>query len=306
MKKIIMFLLIFFITITSIATSKEKLDYKNEMRELIFSIRERAGDKKTIITNGGVAIYFDDNYKINDKMFNTVDGVLVESVVYGYGGYNKKTPREQQANFLRFLTPLKEHGKEVILLDYVSNERGKQEVKKFLNENNFKGETPTSTGLNHIYNPTLKSKNSNIKTVKDAENILVLLNYEKFSNAEELVRILSYTNFDLLIIDPFIGKTILTKEQVEKIRTREDGTKRKVLAYMSIGEAETYRCYWNENWKVGSPKWLLEENENWENNYIVEYWNKDWVKIIKDTQREIDKSNFDGYFLDTIDSYQRF
>lgn len=306
MRKKILFLLIFFITMTTLATTKEKLDYKNEMRELIFSIRERAGNKKTIITNGGIPIYFDDNYKINEKMFNTVDGVLVESVVYGFGGYNKKTPKEQQASFLRFLIPLKEQGKEVILLDYVNNDRGKQEVRKFLKENNFKGETPTSIALNHVYNPTFKSKNKDIKTIKDAENVLVLLNYEKFSNAEELVRILSYTNFDLLIIDPFVVKTILTKEQVEKIRTREDGTKRKVLAYMSIGEAETYRCYWNENWKVGSPKWILEENENWENNYIVEYWNKDWKKIIKDTQNEIDKSGFDGYFLDTIDSYLRF
>lgn len=302
-KKIILILIL--VLVNSIVFAKQKVDYKGEMRNLIYEIRERAGDEKIIIANGGIEIYYDDN-KINEKFLNTVNGILVESTIYGFGGYNKKTPKDQQDIFFNLLSPLKKKDKEIILLEYVDSEKGKKEVKNILKETKFKGETPLSISLNSIYSPTRESGGKNIKGIKDSNNMLILLNYEKFSSSEELVRILSYSNFDFLIIDPFVGKEILTKEQVSKIKTRPDGTQRKVIAYMSLGEAETYRDYWDSKWGVGNPKWLIEENKNWANNYIVEFWNSDWKEIIKNMQLKISNSNFDGYFLDTIDSYQKF
>lgn len=302
-KKIILILIL--VLVNSIVFAKQKVDYKGEMRNLIYEIRERAGDEKIIIANGGIEIYYDDN-KINEKFLNTVNGILVESTIYGFGGYNKKTPKDQQDIFFNLLSPLKKKDKEIILLEYVDSEKGKKEVKNILKETKFKGETPLSISLNSIYSPTIESGGKNIKGIEDSNNMLILLNYEKFSSSEELVRILSYSNFDFLIIDPFVGKEILTKEQVSKIKTRPDGTQRKVIAYMSLGEAETYRDYWDSKWGVGNPKWLIEENKNWANNYIVEFWNSDWKEIIKNMQLKISNSNFDGYFLDTIDSYQKF
>lgn len=302
-KKIILILIL--VLVNTIVLAKQKIDYKGEMRNLIYEIRERAGSEKIIIANGGIAIYYDDN-KVNEKFLSTVNGILVESVAYGFGGYNKKTPKEQQDVFFNLLLPLKEKDKEIILLEYVDSEKGKKEVKNILKENKFKGETPLSISLNSIYSPTIESERKNIKGIEDSNNILILLNYEKFSSSEELVRILSYSDFDFLIIDPFVGKEILTKEQVNKIKTRPDGTQRKVIAYISLGEAETYRDYWDSKWSVGNPKWLIEENKNWKNNYIVKFWNPQWKEIIKNMQLKVNNSNFDGYFLDTIDSYQRF
>lgn len=305
MIKKILFLILSMALLNSIVFARESADYKGEMRSLIYDIRERAGNEKIIIANGGIAIYYDDD-KINEKFLSRVNGILVESVAYGFGGYNKKTPKDQQNVFFNLLLPLKQRGKEIILLEYTDNKNAKKEVEKIIEEKHFKGETPLSIGLNSIYTPTRESKGGNISGIEDSSNILVLLNYEKFSSAEELVKVLSYTNFDFLIIDPFVGKEILTKEQVNRIKTRPDGTKRKVIAYISLGEAETYRSYWNSKWKVGNPKWLIEENKNWANNYIVEFWNPQWKDIIKNMQLDINNSDFDGYFLDTIDSYQRF
>ena len=48
---------------------------------------------------------------------------------------------------------------------------------------------------------------------------------------------------------------------------------------------------------------LREENENWEGNYRVEYWNREWQEIVLDYLEEIVKSDFDGVFLDTVDTY---
>ena len=52
---------------------------------------------------------------------------------------------------------------------------------------------------------------------------------------------------DMLVIDySRDGKAAraLTPEEVDKIRVKPDGARRIVLAYLSIGEAQTYRYYW--------------------------------------------------------------
>jgi uncharacterized protein (TIGR01370 family) len=55
---------------------------------------------------------------------------------------------------------------------------------------------------------------------------------------------LAASPYDMLVIDySRDGKAAraLTPEQVDKIRVKPDGERRIVLAYLSIGEAETYR-----------------------------------------------------------------
>ena len=52
---------------------------------------------------------------------------------------------------------------------------------------------------------------------------------------------------DMLVIDhaKSSGKVPLTREDVARLKVRPDGTKRLVIAYMSIGEAEEFRFYWD-------------------------------------------------------------
>ena len=50
-----------------------------------------------------------------------------------------------------------------------------------------------------------------------------------------------------------------TADEVRKMQTRPDGGRRIVLAYLSIGEAETYRYYWNEDW--AEPLKVLAEGD---------------------------------------------
>ena len=52
-----------------------------------------------------------------------------------------------------------------------------------------------------------------------------------------------------------------------------------IIAYLSIGEAEDYRFYWNKK----KPNWIVKENENWEGKY----WSPEWKSIIKKYQKKI-------------------
>ena len=120
--------------------------------------------------------------------------------------------------------------------------------------------------------------------------------------------------YDMLVIDySRDGKAALalTPEQVDKIRIKPDGERRIVLAYLSIGEAETYRYYWKWYWRwffgVFAPRWLGGENPEWPGNYSVRYWQEGWQKIIfggEDGYLErIVKAGFDGVYLDRVDAY---
>jgi cysteinyl-tRNA synthetase len=90
---------------------------------------------------------------------------------------------------------------------------------------------------------------------------------------------LAASPYDMLVIDySRDGKParVLAPEEVDKIRVKPDGGRRIVLAYLSIGEAQTYRYYWKWYWGsvfgVLSPRWLGSENPEWRGNYGVRYW----------------------------------
>ena len=57
--------------------------------------------------------------------------------------------------------------------------------------------------------------------------------------------------YDMLVLDysrDGSDAQALTADEVAKLKVKPDGTRRVVLAYLSIGEAETYRYYWKRYW----------------------------------------------------------
>jgi cysteinyl-tRNA synthetase len=115
------------------------------------------------------------------------------------------------------------------------------------------------------------------------------------------------TAYDLIVIDYSLDGTDATAFTAEEITRLRDGDDKIVLAYMSIGEAEDYRFYWQESWDDDPPRWLDEENPDWEGNYKVRYWDADWQAIIFGSEDSyLDKiiaAGFDGVYLDLVDSY---
>jgi len=82
------------------------------------------------------------------------------------------------------------------------------------------------------------------------------------------------------------------------------------LAYISIGEAENYRYYWQSQWNNDPPIWLDEENPDWHGNFKVRYWEPEWQNIIYGNNQSYLKkvldAGFDGAYLDIIDAFEFF
>jgi cysteinyl-tRNA synthetase, unknown class len=104
---------------------------------------------------------------------------------------------------------------------------------------------------------------------------------------------------DMVVIDYSGEDGPFTRAQVELMRRKPDGSRRLVLAYMSIGEAENYRWYWARR----SPAWLGPENPQWRGNYGVRFWHPDWQAIIFEYTDKILAAGFDGVYLDKVDEF---
>ena len=120
-------------------------------------------------------------------------------------------------------------------------------------------------------------------------------------------QILKDSNRDLIIIDPFFtNDKRWSKHDITQIRSGKTG--RKIVAYISIGEAEDYRYYWLKEWSSQDkrPDFIQEENPDWEGNFKVKYWKQQWQDIIIKELKKITAAGFDGVFLDIIDGFEYF
>lgn len=126
------------------------------------------------------------------------------------------------------------------------------------------------------------------------------------------------SNYDVVVVDyaessddqAETDELPLTRAQVAEMQTKPDGSKRTVIAYLSIGESENYRYYWKPEWKTKPPAWQGAESKEWKNNFIVRYWDKAWQNIIFGGPNSyVDRilaAGFDGFYIDRADSYYQF
>lgn len=125
---------------------------------------------------------------------------------------------------------------------------------------------------------------------------------------------LAASTADLLVVDHGYaarhnGKLIFDAAEVARLKTKPDGGRRIVLAYMSIGEAEQYRFYWQGDWckRATAPTWIGAVNPAWPGNYPVRFWDPGWQQIILAPETgylaRIKAQGFDGVYLDRTDVY---
>ena len=127
-------------------------------------------------------------------------------------------------------------------------------------------------------------------------------------------KLIADSPYDLVVTDFARGddrKEIpLTKDEVSAMQKRPDGSKRLVIAYLSIGETENYRYYWKPEWDKQRPSWMGKENKEWKANYLAKYWEPEWQKIIYGSpEAYVDRvlaAGFDGFYFDRVDAYYFF
>jgi cysteinyl-tRNA synthetase, unknown class len=134
-------------------------------------------------------------------------------------------------------------------------------------------------------------------------------------NSFEVARLVA-SPFDVLVLDYSRDGTetaALKPADIELLKKKPDGSRRVLLSYFSIGEAEDYRYYWNKGWSNwyfipnfwSKPSWLGKQNGDWGGNYAVRYWEPEWQKILLGDGQYLDRivgAGFDGVWLDKVDS----
>ena len=136
-----------------------------------------------------------------------------------------------------------------------------------------------------------------------------ILQTDKFAkDKNECISKINSCGRDVVILDySFNGAKDGMWLPQELAAMKQGNPQRKVIAYISIGEAENYRPYWNKEWlKAKPPTFLLDENPEWKGNYRVRYWNKRWQTIVFNYLDTIIRQGFDGVYLDIVDGYEFF
>lgn len=314
-------------------SDEENLNYKQLMRTFVQNISSYSKTINTnfkIIPQNGIELSTT-NGEISGSAaidyLKAIDGVGQEDLFYGYDDDNQATPLATQSYLIAFLDSIKANGVEVLVTDYCwdydkvddSYERNfSRGYISFAAPERYLNVIPTYP------NPIFHENNNDITDLSAAKNFLYLIdpsNYTGDKNA--FLQDLQDTNYDVLIIDAFFfdsngNMQWLNLNDINSLKTKKNGGKRLVFSFMSIGEAESYRYYWNHVWDAdgdghpdgGSPEWLADENPNWPGNYKVRYWYSEWQAIIYGNDssylKNILDNGFDGVYLDIIDAFEYF
>lgn len=298
--------------------AKDTINYRQEMRNFVVGLSAYAKNINPnfiVIPQNGIELITSDgeiSSEINTTYLDAIDGHGQEDLFYGYTKDNGATPKKVTAYITQLLQLSKNRGKTILVTDYCSSEYKIKNSQASNNNLGFVSFAATERDLNVIPNvPVYNASNKNITTLNEASNFLYLLNPENYELKDKFISDVANTNYDVLIIDLFFnGDVAFTVSEIEKLKIKENGGKRLVICYMSIGEAEDYRYYWKPQWKSTTSAWLDKENRNWPGNYKVKYWNKDWKNLIFGNEGAyLDKildRKFDGVYLDIIDAFNFF
>jgi cysteinyl-tRNA synthetase len=131
------------------------------------------------------------------------------------------------------------------------------------------------------------------------------------------INALARTNYPLLVVEPNFNHRDMTdfdcRSMIKTLRIRPNGKRRLILAYIDIGQAESWRTYWKKGWvpptsnKKGKPGFLVTvDPDGWEDCYPVAYWEKGWKNIWVGKNgliAQLAQVGFDGVYLDWVEAY---
>ncbi len=298
----------------------EGIDFKQEMRNFVQGISSYAkgiNQNFVIIPQNGSELASDngeENGNPETTYLNAVDGQGQEDLFYGYDSDDRATSSDDTNYLKNFLDIEKNAGVQVMVTDYCSTHSKMDDAYAKNNANGYISFSASERNLNVIpdYPSTPYNVNSNdITSLSDAKNFLYLINTENYSAKQDFISAIAQTDYDLVLIDLFFNDNdALTANDITALKTKSNGGKRLVICYMSIGEAEDYRYYWQSDWDKNKPEWLDKENPNWKGNYKVWYWEKEWQDIIYGNDnsylKKILDAGFDGVYLDIIDAFDYY
>lgn len=291
--------------------------YRQKMRQFVIDLSQYSKSVRPqfkIIPQNGIQLSTIDG-EISSvpsrNYLNAIDGISQEGLFYGYENDDLATPQSISTNFKSYIDVFKNHGKTILITDYCTTALNVTNS-YFVNDQSgyisFSANQRFLTSIPTFPNPIFHQNNIAVNTLSNVKNFILLLNFENFSSKADFINAITATNYDLVVLDLFFrNRTEFTISEINQIRNKANGGKRLVFSYISIGEAEDYRYYWQSNWNTTPPNWLDAENPNWTGNYKVRYWEPEWQQIIYGNDasyiKRIINSGFDGVYLDLVDAF---
>ncbi|MGI5172596.1 endo alpha-1,4 polygalactosaminidase [Treponema sp. OMZ 840] len=324
----------------SYAVSGEKpaVDWRSEMRNFVIAIAEAAHKTnpgfELIVQNAQELITSDglpDSPVMSDYL-NAIAGTGREDLYFGYTADNKPTPGPVSKRLKSLCDIFVQNGKAVLVVDYCTSPAFIDSSYKLNRQNGYISFAANKRDLSSIPPRPAEPFNKNdesIERIAQAKNFLYLINPENFASKDDFIRCLAATDYDAFVIDLFFDGTALESSDVKTLQYKKSRARRKVIAYMSIGEAESYRYYWKDEWNKGlrqsrrnsdrvsaekfdsaAPEWLKGENPAWKENFKVDYRDSEWQDIIykgdNSYLQKILDAGFDGVYLDIVDAFEYF
>ena len=295
-------------------------EYRNDMRNFVIGISEFAKSTNpnfSVIPQNGIELVTTngewDGPKAQEYL-NAIDGHGQEDLFFGYYDDDQATPFADFDYLQDFLDVSLNNGNTILVTDYCSSESNMDQSYETNENANYISFAAPVRELNVIpnYPPSPYNENSSdIETLDDARNFLYLINPSEFLSKEAFIEAISETNYDAIIMDLFFSDgSEFTNSEIEQLKSKANGSSRLVICYMSIGEAEDYRYYWETDWLNNPPSWLDGENPDWEGNYKVKYWDPQWQSIIYGNAnsylQKIINAGFNGVYLDIIDAFEYY
>jgi cysteinyl-tRNA synthetase len=294
-------------------------DYRQDMRDFVQHISSYAKNQQSeflVITQNGQELLTDDGEAtgtLATLYCAALDGVGQEDVFYGYDSDNTPTPGVERTYLTGFLDRAENAGLEVLVTDYCwTHEYVDTSYEQSQNRNyiSFAADHRELDNIPSYPDEPYNINDSDATALDRARNFLYLIDPSAFAAKTEFLDALRGTDYDLLLIDLFYGGIALNVSEVTSLKNKYSGGTRLVVCYMSIGEAESYRYYWQQDWLSDPPVWLEAENPDWPGNFKVQYWQEEWQGIIcgNDSSyvKRIIDAGFDGVYLDIIDAFEYF
>jgi len=249
------------------------LDFRQEMRDFVIDLSEYAKNVDSsfiIIPQNGQELITDNgegNGNPDAEYIAAIDATGRESMFYGYYNDDEITPNEDRDHLLSLCQLCKDNNVQVLATDYCSDHTKMDNSYTYNNNNGFISLAADHRGLDNIpANPSpIRDENTNdIIDISNADNFLYLIDSEQYPTKQDFISAVSTTNYDVIIMDLFHNEngieTEYTSYEIDQLKIKNNNGIRLVICYMSIGEAENYRYYWDNSWKTGTPVWLDKEN----------------------------------------------
>lgn len=301
------------------AASMGSVNYKEEMISLIEEISVYAKAKNRsfqVFGNNGLDLFRAEEVGTASvqRLLSSVDGVIMEGFFYGWEMQDdRRTPSSVRNKLLGALAVPIDRRLPILNIDYCQDRHNVDRAYQAGDQQAFVNFAADSRQLDRIpqYPLPLNRENSaDVRNLQQVKNFLVLFNPDQFPTKQGYLDSLRDTNYDLIIIDMYYQGEALSAGEVASLKVKKNGAARLVFSYMSVGEAEDYRGYWQKSWSKSPPAWVAEQNPDWPGNFKVKYWAVDWKGILFGSPGAyldmiLDKG-FDGAFLDVIDAFEYF